>query len=217
MNGSGKSTLLKCLCNFLDYKGSIKINGNEIRGMKPKDLAQKITILSQQTSMYFDYKVIDVIKFGLYSYEKFNINDEKIYEVLKNIGIHNLKDKYMSELSGGERQKVYIGRVFVQNPDIILLDEFNNNLDIKSQIHIVENLNNWFKDKILISVFHDLNLVRNLNSKVIALKDSKIYKYGDTDEVFCNENLREIYEVDVENFMRNSLMKWEKGKYLFKN
>lgn len=203
------------MCNFLDYKGSIKINGNEVKEMKFKNLAKKITMLSQQITMYFDYKVIDVVKFGLYSYGKFNSYNEKIYEVLKNIGIYHLKDKYMSELSGGERQKVFIGRVFAQNPDIILLDELNNNLDIKSQIYIIENLNNWFKDKILISVFHDLNLVRNLNSKVMALKDSKIYKCGDIDEVFNKENLREIYEVDVENFMRNSLRKWEKEEYIF--
>lgn len=176
--------------------------------MKPRNLAKKITILSQQVTMYFDYKVIDVIKFGLYSYEKSNIDNEKIHEMLKDIGIYHLKDKYMSELSGGERQKVFIGRVFAQDPDIILLDEFNNNLDIKSQIHIVENLNNWFKNKILISVFHDLNLVRNLNSKVMALKDSKIYKYGDVHEVFYRDTLRALYDIDVEKFMINSFGKW---------
>lgn len=201
------------MCNFIDYRGSIKINGQEVRNIKPKDLAKKITILSQQSSMYFDYKVIDVIKFGRYSYNDSNFFVRKesgyILDILKNIGIDHLKDKYMSELSGGECQKVFIARVFAQNPDIVLLDEMNNNLDIKSQIYIIENIKKFFKDKILITVFHDLNLVRNLNNKVMILKDSKKYKYGSIDDVLNRENLKNVYDVDVVEFMVNSLSKWE--------
>lgn len=211
INGSGKSTLLKCLCNFIDYEGSIHIDNKEIRSFKPKELAKKITILSQNFNMYFDYKVIDVVNFGRYSYNEDFSNEEIIDDILKNMGIYHLKNKYMSSLSGGECQKVFISRVFVQNPDIILLDELNNNLDIKSQIYIVNNIKELFKDKILITVFHDLNLVRHLNQKVMILKDSKIYKYAYVDEVLTKENLKNVYGVDVVDFMISSLKKWEKS------
>ena len=112
------------MCNFLNYEGSVKIDGIEIKSINPKDLAKKITILPQQINMYFDYKVRDVVKFGRYAHSKWKFWDKKesdyINEILKDMNIYHLKDKYMSELSGGERQKVFIARVLAQNSDIIL-------------------------------------------------------------------------------------------------
>ena len=170
--------------------------------------------MSQQNNLYFDYKVTDVVGFGRYSYNDsmFYIKKESYYilDILKKLGIDHLKNKYMSELSGGECQKVLIARVFAQNPDIILLDEMNNNLDISSQIYVIENIQEFFKNKILIGVFHDLNLVRNLNTKVMILKDSIKYKYGQADEILTRENLKNVYGIDVVAFIINSLEKWKK-------
>lgn len=177
-----------------------------------KNLAKKITILPQKNDLYFDYKVYDFIKFGLYPHKRFGFtnkcDDNFIDNILRKLDIYKLKYRYISELSGGECQMVFIARVFVQNTDIVLFDEMNNNLDINSQIYIIENINTWFKDKILISVFHDLNLVRNLDSKVMVIKKSKIYKCGSVDEVFTSELLKNIYGVDVRKFMIKSLEKW---------
>ncbi len=207
------------MCNFLNYEGSVKIDGIEIKSINPKDLAKKITILPQQINMYFDYKVRDVVKFGRYAHSKWKFWDKKesdhINEILKDMNIYHLKDKYMSELSGGECQKVFIARVLAQNSDIILLDELSNNLDINSQIYMVQNINRWFKDKILISVFHDLNLIRNLDNRVMVIKNSKIYKYGDVDSIFTRDNLKNIYGVDIQEFMISSLEKWQCRKKIF--
>ncbi len=72
LNGCGKSTLLKCICNFLNYEGSIKIRGKEVRQVRNRELAKNVSILFQQNNMYFDYKVSDVIRFGRYIYERWN-------------------------------------------------------------------------------------------------------------------------------------------------
>lgn len=199
INGSGKSTLLKCLSGFLNYKGSVKIDGEEVRNINKRDLAKKITTLPQNTYSYFDYKVFEVASFGIYAND--GRDDERVDCVLKNLGIYHLRNNYMSELSCGEVQMVFISRVFVQDSDIILMDELSNNLDIKSQIHIIKNLNNWFKDKILINVFHDLNLVKNLNNDVMVIKNSKIYKYGSVYEILKRDVLKEIYGIDIKDFI----------------
>lgn len=200
------------MCNFLDYKGSIRIDGIEIKDMSTKNLAKKITILPQKVNLYFDYKVYDFVRFGRYCHKKWGIiredNEDFIIDILKKLDIYSLKDNYMSKLSGGECQRVFIARVFVQNSDIILFDEMNNNLDIGSQIYIVKNINDWFKDKILISVFHDLNLVKNLNSNVMVIKDSRVYRYGGVDEILTGGILKNIYGIDVREFMIDSLKKW---------
>ncbi|BAK79478.1 Ferrichrome transport ATP-binding protein FhuC [Candidatus Arthromitus sp. SFB-mouse-SU] len=213
LNGCGKSTLLKCICNFLNYEGSIKIRGKEVRQVRNRELAKNVSILFQQNNMYFDYKVSDVIRFGRYIYERWNFrygDCENLDIILKNMGIYHLKDRFMSELSGGEKQRVFISRILYQDPYIILLDEFNNNIDLSTQIYIIENFRDIFKDKIIVSVFHDLNLVRNLDSLVMVLKDSKIYKYGDVDSIFNKNILQSVYGVDVQKFMINSFNKWNK-------
>lgn len=215
LNGCGKSTLLKCICNFLNYEGSVKINGVEVNKLKNKELSKNITILSQQTDMYFDYKVLDVVKFGRYNtYERWKFEreyDGDLDTILKNMGIHHLKNRFMSELSGGEKQRVFISRILYQDPYIILLDEFNNNMDLKTQIYIMENFKEIFKDKIILSVFHDLNIIRNLNTLVMVIKDYKVYKYGDVDSVFDKNILQSVYGVDVEKFMIDSFKKWNKN------
>ncbi len=211
LNGCGKSTLLKCLCNYLNYKGSVKIDGEEIKFLKPKVLSKKITMLSQAVTINYDFKAKDVVSFGRYAYNESSKyeNDKIINESMSILGISHLKNCYMSELSGGEAQKVFMARVMCQDSEIILLDEPSNNLDFKFYVDIVENLNVWFKNKIVISVLHDLNLVSLLNSNIMAIKDSQIYKMGSINEVFQNEILQNIYGFDVQSFMINSLKKWE--------
>lgn len=181
--------------------------------MSTKELSKKVSMLSQNINIYFDYKVIDVVKFGRYSYGR-KISYEqniRLIEILKNMGIYHLRDKYISELSGGQAQKVFISRILFQDPYVVLLDEFNNNLDLGTQIYMLNNLNSLFKDKILISVFHDLNIVRGLNSRVMILKNGGIYKYGDDSTIFNRRILQDVYGVDVKQFMEDSFYRWTKN------
>ena len=210
-NGCGKSTLLKCLCNFLNYEGSIKINGLEVKNMKSKELAKNITMLNQNEIINFDFKVKDVVGFGRYAYDNFckKENEKIIDESLSKLNILNLKNCYMGELSGGEKQKVFISRVIAQNSKIVLLDEPNNNLDFGFYINLNQNINTWFENKIVISIIHDLNLVSILNNKVMAIKENEIYKIGNFDNDFSGEVLKNIYDFDVEKFMLSSLKKWK--------
>ncbi len=209
-NGSGKSTLLKCLYGFLNYRGSIKIDDTEVSEMKNEVLSSKITVLHQEINTYFNYKVVDVIKFGRYVHDKWKLSLKNKDELLWRLGISHLENKYMDELSGGERQRVFIARVLAQDTDIILFDEPSNNLDMKYQIYMIENISKWFEGKILISIFHDLNLVNNLDCNIMMLKDSKVYRYGKIDEVFNKFNLQDLYEMDVEKFMLDSFKKWKR-------
>ncbi len=130
---------------------------------------------------------------------------------MKDLSLYDLKDKYISEISGGELQKVFIGRLLFQDPYVVLLDEFNNNLDLGAQIYLLDNINSLFKDKIIISVFHDLNLVRRLNSNIMVLNKGTIYTHGNIESVFKRDILEDIYGVDVERFMIESFYNWIKN------
>ena len=123
--------------------------------------------------------------------------------------IIHLKDKSINRLSGGELQKIFLARVFAQNPKIILIDEPANHLDLNSQIELIYNLKEWASKeaRCIVAVMHDINNVFNFANKILLLNRGEILYFGDS-ERFNFELLNKIYNVDVAEYMKNSLKKW---------
>lgn len=215
-NGCGKSTLLKSIANILEYKGNIKIDGKEVSELSRLELAKKVGLMSQITQLYFPYTVYDTVSLGRYAYSKGAFSKlssediEIVVDSMKKVGIYELKDKMITELSGGQLQRVFLARVFAQNPDVILLDEPTNHLDFKHQIELLDNLSDWVKNnnKIVVGVLHDLNLVQYFADKVLILQDGKEVDYGLPEDVFRESTLNEVYGIDIKDFMVNILQKW---------
>ena len=216
-NGCGKSTLLKSIANLLEYKGSVKLDSKEISKLNRKDLAKNVALMTQASNIYFPYTVYETVALGRYAHLKgvfSRINkedDEIILKSIANVGLIDIKDKLISELSGGQLQRVYLARAFAQDPDVILLDEPTNHLDLKCQIEILDYLNKWTKEnnKIVVAVLHDLNLVQTFGEKVVMMTDGKIISSGTPKEVLSGEKLKEVYGVDVKGFMIDALEKWK--------
>ena len=215
-NGCGKSTLLKSIANIIEYEGSIKIDNKEVSSFSRIDLAKKVALMSQTSQIYFPYTVYDTVSLGRYAYSKgafskLSLKDRKIIiDSMKKVGIYELKDKLITELSGGQLQRVFLAKIFAQDPDIILLDEPTNHLDFKNQIDLLENLNEWVKtnNKIVIGVLHDLNLVQYFADKVLMIQSGKVVSYGRPEDVLKGEILNDIYGMDIKEFMVNILQKW---------
>ena len=216
-NGCGKSTLLKSIANLLEYKGNIKLDSKEISKLNRKDLAKSVALMTQASNIYFPYTVYETVALGRYAHLKgvfSRINkedDEIILKSIANVGLIDIKDKLISELSGGQLQRVYLARAFAQDPDVILLDEPTNHLDLKCQIEILDYLNKWTKEnnKIVVAVLHDLNLVQTFGEKVVMMNDGKIISSGTAKEVLSGEKLKEVYGVDVKGFMIDALERWK--------
>ena len=216
-NGCGKSTLLKSIANLLDYKGNIILDSKEVKKLNRKDLAKNVALMTQASNIYFPYTVYETVSLGRYAHLKgvfsiINKNDEEIIlQSIKNVGLLDIKDKLISELSGGQLQRVYLARAFAQNPDVILLDEPTNHLDLKCQIEILDYLNKWTKEnnKIVVAVLHDLNLVQAFGEKVVMMNNGEIISSGTPKEVLSESNLKEVYGVDIKGFMLEVLEKWK--------
>ena len=215
-NGCGKSTLLKSIANIIEYEGSVKIDNKEVISFSRIDLAKKVALMSQTSQIYFPYTVYDTVSLGRYAYSKgvfskLSLTDKRIIvDSMKKVGIYELKDKLITELSGGQLQRVFLAKIFAQDPDIILLDEPTNHLDFKNQIDLLENLNEWVKtnNKIVIGVLHDLNLVQYFADKVLMIQSGKVVSYGRPEDVLKGEILNDIYGMDIKEFMVNILQKW---------
>ncbi len=216
-NGCGKSTLLKAIGKLLEYKGKIALDSKDIKNLSMKDFAKHIALMTQSNNIYFPYTVYETVALGRYAYLKGILSslskedDLIIMEAIKSVGLIDLKDKLISELSGGQLQRVFLAKSFAQNPEIILLDEPTNHLDLKYQIEILEFLSSWARknNKIVIAVLHDLNLANLFGEKIILLSQGEIVSKGTPKEVFLKDNLKNVYNIDVKNFMLNALKLWQ--------
>ncbi|OOM07493.1 putative siderophore transport system ATP-binding protein YusV [Clostridium saccharobutylicum] len=216
-NGCGKSTLLKAIGKLIEYKGKISLDSNDIKNLSVKKFAKNIALMTQSNNIYFPYTVYETVALGRYAYLKGILSslskedDLIVMKSIKSVGLIDLKDKLINELSGGQLQRVFLAKSFAQDPEVILLDEPTNHLDLKCQIEILEYLSLWAKEnnKIVIAVLHDLNLVNLFGEKVILLSQGEIISKGTPKEVFLKDNLKNVYNIDVKNFMINALKQWQ--------
>lgn len=216
-NGCGKSTLLKAISNLISFNGEIKLDGKNINALKRKELATKIALMTQSSNIQFPYTIFETVALGRYAhlnsiFSRLSKKDEEVInESLKMVGLLDIKDKLISELSGGQLQRVFLARAFAQDPEVILLDEPTNHLDLRCQIEILDYLKSWAKEKnkIVIAVLHDLNLVQNYGDRVLMLNDGVIKRNGNTKEVLNSDDLEEVYGIDIKTFMVRTLEKWK--------
>ena len=151
-NGCGKTTLIRAVSGMLTFDGNIKLDGKELRTMKRKDIARKLSVLMQFSNVYFSYSVEETVMLGRYLYSG-NIlgipgkeDQEKVSKCLKEYGLYDIKDRQISQLSGGQLQRVFLARTMAQDTDIIILDEPTNHLDLKYQSEFLEYLSDWKKE-----------------------------------------------------------------------
>ena len=220
-NGCGKSTLLKSIARIIDYRGAVSMDGEDISALPRKELAKKIALLNQSASVYFPYTVYETVSMGRYAYSRglpyyglknLSAADKEIIEnILKKLDIWDIRERMIDELSGGTLQRVFLARTLAQTPDLILLDEPANHLDLKHQIELLNFLKAWVREnnKTLISVFHDLNLARLFSDTAIVLNNGTIAANGKIDEVLDSGILSGVYGIDIRAFMKESFERWK--------
>lgn len=204
-NGSGKSTLLKNLNNF--YKpsnGEVFIEGRDINDYKKRDLAKIIGFVAQDTVINYDFTVKDIVMMGRHPYkrrfQKEDNDDLKIVnDVMKMTNTLKLKDRIITEISGGERQRVLIAKTLAQDPSIILFDEPTSHLDINHQLELLILLRMLNKEKrtTIVLVIHDINLAARFSDSIILLNEGNIISSGNPKDVITVENLRKAYNLNV--------------------
>lgn len=207
-NGCGKTSLINCFFNNIDYVGDIKINGFNIKEIDLKFLAQKIGIFNQINNFYYDFPVYDVVSFGRYPHIKLKDKDNKqdkvcIDKAIDVTGLKSFKNKSISHLSGGEQQRVFLAKVLAQDPDILILDEPTNNLDLYYQDMILKTVSEWLdNNKIAIMTTHDVTLCKKFSNKMLLIESSGNNIYGDTSRLFKNDTLSAIFNFDVFGFLQ---------------
>ncbi len=213
-NGVGKSTLIKCISNIYSLNsGVIYLDEKLLNSKGPQELAKLMGYVPQKEETNFSITVYEMILLGRKPYIKWRVKeiDKKIVnEMLAKFRIRHLADRDINTLSGGERQKVIIARALAQQPDILLLDEPTASLDLNHQVEVMRILRELaHQDKTaVVTVLHDLNLASRFSDRVFLMGKNGYFTEGSPEEVFTSENIRNIYNIEVE------ILKTGSGNYI---
>jgi iron complex transport system ATP-binding protein len=215
-NGCGKTTLLKTVARLLPYRGTIALGGRDLADFSRQEMARKIALMGQSETIYFPYSVYDTVSFGRFAYAQgffksvSQKDDEVICAVLEKLGLLQERNRMITELSGGQLQRVFLARTLAQDPDLILLDEPTNHLDLSHQLELLRFLSSWAQErgKTVLTVLHDLNLARRFGDDIILMQNGNIAAAGRPEEVFDGSRLKSAYGIDIKSFMLESLERW---------
>ncbi|MDZ7402250.1 MAG: ABC transporter ATP-binding protein [candidate division KSB1 bacterium] len=199
-NGSGKTTILKAILGILKpQKGQI-IKSNGANGGK-----QRMGYVPQrgQLDEIFPFTVAEVVMMARYHQmgtlgRPRPIDRAKTQEALEHLGIADLKDTLYADLSGGQKQRTLIARALAAEPDILILDEPTEGLDLNSQLSIMELIRHFHEEHQLtvVLVSHHLNVVANYVRR-IALLDQGCFQIGPRDEILTEANLQQLYDMPI--------------------
>lgn len=205
-NGAGKSTLLKHMMHILKApKETILIDGRDINCFTTREYAQKCSCVFQENTRAFDYTVEEIISMGRYPYMNvFGTMKRQDHTIVSNIiqdlGLESLRKESLKNLSGGEAQKVFVGRALAQQTPILLLDEPTSMLDIHSSIELLcllKKIQQKYKLTIIM-VMHDLNLAFQFCEEIIVLKNGRLLIQANKDTVLSADVLQNIYHNKIE-------------------
>ncbi len=204
-NGSGKSTLLKNICRGLKpQKGSVLVAGKDIKYLKVKEIAREIAIVHQHANMNFGLTCKEIVLMGRYAYQSTwkwkNIDDENIAkECMEYCGVWQFRNKSITELSGGEFQRVMIAKALAQQTEILLMDEPVASLDLKFQVEILNLCRTLTREKgvTIVAPIHDINLARQFADMTLILDRGKVARFGKSCDVITKDNIEQLYGVKV--------------------
>lgn len=200
-NGAGKTTLLKCLGGLIGHKLSICLLGKPLHGYARKELAKLISYVPQYSVWDGSYNVYEFVMLGRYPYLRVfgapGAEDKAVVKrMLEFTGLTPFKDNYLTNLSGGERQKVFIAAALAQQARLLLLDEPTTFLDPKHEAEISELI--WRVNReygvTVVSVTHDINTAAATGGRIAAIRQGRVAFDGQAAAFMQNDVLERIYD-----------------------
>ena len=203
-NGCGKSTLIKTVCRIYPPRsGKIIVDDTDISNIPSRDFSKYIGYVPQKYVPSDYMQVLDAILIGRSPYMgwTYSKNDFEIANrAVELMGISDLIDKNVQDISGGQIQKVIIARAITQEPEYYVLDEPTSALDLRNQLNTLRTMKTLMRDDnagVLVAL-HDLNLAMRFADEVVMLKDGHVFASGPPETTITEESIKAVYDVNSE-------------------
>ena len=202
-NGSGKTTALRVLTRILTpLTGTLTLDGRPVSAYPPAEFARKVAYAPQVSLPEMGFRVYELVLMGRYPHQKgfWSITDtdrQAAREAMESLEIWHLRERLISQLSSGERQRVNLARALTQSARYLLLDEPTAHLDLRHQVRLLARLRHWCdaRQMAMLVVLHDLNLASEYADRLILLSEGSIVVQGTPAEVLTPEKLEMVYRV----------------------
>ncbi len=204
-NGSGKSTLIRAVSGVIPIdSGTVQVDGRALADLSTMERARYLAVVPQARNMPPAFSVYETILLGRTPYLGWlgragEHDHERVRYALERTQLAPLADRMVGELSGGEQQRVLLGRALAQDTPVLLLDEPTTHLDLQHReglVHLVRELA-LSRELAVLMVLHDLNLASLYADRVSLLVDGEIQAAGTPSEVLTEERLSQVYHVPV--------------------
>lgn len=200
-NGTGKTTFIKCINRILQPRsGQVLFDGQDIGMLTQQQIARLMAYVPQYINSFFPMTVVDAVMMGRLPYagRSYSEQDKQIvFDILQRMNLEQFAFRSIKEMSGGERQRVFIARAMAQQPRLIILDEPTSSLDLHNQLFILHTIAGLAKKNgiSIIMTIHDLNLAAMFCDKLLMLKDTHIFAYGSPQKVLHEDKIDAMYKV----------------------
>ena len=202
-NGAGKSSLIKVMAGIArPTSGSVYFDGRALESFRDRERGQRIAVMSQNPQLDFAYPVYDVVVMGRYPHkrrlEPLGDDDLRVVEqAMETAGVAHLRDRPVTTLSGGEKQRVFLARALAQQPDLLFLDEPTANLDVRYQLEILTLIRrlNRERDLTVVLAIHDLTLALRFCNRLAVMSGGELVAAGAADAVLTEDLIGRVFGV----------------------
>ena len=216
-NGAGKSTLVSAIAQNTPFTGRVLLEGADVRAMKPRARARALGLLTQNHFVAYSFTVGEVVRLGRYAYGRGMLGGggpddaAAVARALAQTGMTAFERQSVLTLSGGELQRAFLAQLFAQDPRLLILDEPTNHLDLVYQQQVFDLVRAWLKTpgRAVVSVVHDLSLARAYGTSALLMNRGRAVAQGPVGDVLTRPLLRQVYDLDVYQWMQTMLAQWE--------
>ena len=195
-NGAGKTTLLNALSGIIPSEGIVNLDGRNVHSLTSRHRAQQIGLQPQAVNSAWSIRVKDVVALGRLPWG--DEDPESIHSAIERAGIQAFSARKVTELSGGERARVWLARVLAGQPLVLLTDEPIANLDIHYQLAVMEVLKQYAQEGHgVIVALHDLSLAARYCNRLCLMDAGEVMAQGTVAEVLEPERLTKTYGIPV--------------------
>lgn len=201
-NGAGKTTLLRCLYRAVKPSaGRVLLNGLDLTTVAPREIAQRIAVVVQETPAAFPFTVEDIVMMGRIPWRRGLLANTpkdraKAHHAMEHLNLKGMEKRAFATLSGGEKQRVLVARALAQEPQLLILDEPSNHLDIRNQLEILDLLAGL--GITIITTLHDINLATGFATKAAILHQGCMIAYGKPQDVLTAEHIASAFDVKTQ-------------------
>jgi iron complex transport system ATP-binding protein len=204
-NGSGKTTLLRVISGVLaPAEGEVLLRDAPLRTIGKRRLAQMMACLPQELASDMAFTVREIVLMGRSPHlsrigRETRKDSEAAEKAMALADVADIADRFMTEISGGERQRAFIAMCLAQEPQILLLDEPTSHLDVGHQLSLLDLVKrlNRRTGMTVVAVFHDLNLAAEYCDRLLLLHQGRAEALGAPQEVLTTEIIQRVYQAKV--------------------